>query len=157
MYISIFSRASLLLRCKVINPVQPAAITMLANEIVLSFHFISCSRWLYVHHVMLRLGPISDRCLFREASANQEALQGPIPPTHQFYCYFCHDDCFIYCWFIKLCYLCGCLCCCELQTCFAVYLMWRHVKSIFPCFRLKIPFVYFGISDDVLLDFLNWW
>lgn len=65
--------------------------------------FISCSRWLYVHNVMLR--PISDHCLFREASANQEALQGPVPPTHRLYCYFCHDDCFIYCWFIKLCLL----------------------------------------------------
>lgn len=78
-------------------------------------------------------------------------------PHHLFY----HDhDCFIYCRFIKLylCYLCGYLCCCELQTCFVVYLTWRHVKSIFVCFRLHIPFVYFGISaDDVLLDFQNRW
>ena len=31
-------------------------------------------------------GPISDHCPFREAFANQEALQGPIPTTHQSSC-----------------------------------------------------------------------
>lgn len=109
--------------------------------------------------------PISDHCPFREASANQEALQGLIPqptnllvlPHHFFY----HDWCFIYCWFIKWCFynLCEYLHYCEpLWLVFVVFLMWRHVKSIFVCFRLWIPSVYFDISIyDVLLDFQKWW
>lgn len=68
-------------------------------------------------------------------------------PHHLFY----HDDwCFIYWRFIKLRFysLCGYLCCCELlPTCSVVFLMWRHVKSIFVCFRLQVPSVYFGIFN----------
>lgn len=45
--------------------------------------FISCLRRLYVVNVALGFEPISHHCPFREASANQEALQGPIPkPTN---------------------------------------------------------------------------
>lgn len=98
-------------------------------------------RWILFH--------VSDHCPFREASANQEALQSPNPtpplllPPQLFHL----DELFIfYCFEFKLClWFVWYLCCCDLQSCFVVYLMCRHVKSIFVCFRLPIPLVYFGI------------
>lgn len=118
----------------------------------------------YVHNVALRAWANQWPLSFQGGIRQSGSSTGPHPTSHQSYRLITSSTmttialfiagllnyiCVIYVWY---------LCCCELQTCFVVYLTWRHVKSIFVCFRLQIPFVYFGISaDDVLLDFQNRW
>ena len=117
--------------------------------------------WCWSMDLPFTAWPISDHCPFREASANQEALQGPIPqPTIFLYFLILSSTIIIVALFIagllndvSIIYVNTDIIVNLSGLVFVVFLMWRHEKFIFVCFRLRIPSVYFDISIYVFVGF----
>lgn len=77
--------------------------------------------------------PISGRRPFREASANQEALQGPIPqPTRSPYCLFYHDD---WCFYLLLVIL-NYVSIIHVDTCVVVVVVVNSFRLVFVVFLM---------------------
>lgn len=99
---------------------------------------------------------------FQGGISQSGSSTGPQPATHRSYYYHLsyHNECFIYCCFIKSYLFTIYVHTYAVNSELVLLCSWRHVKSILVRFKLKKRnsfCVLWHLSCDVLLDFQIWW